>query len=158
MLIFLYPENSVIVPLMTHSGKVALVTRADSGLGQATALASAATGGPVLAVDIDPATAALITRASGSAVGHAADVSIEAEGAEAVARRLRAFGGLDLAFNDAGAGASHPPVTGSELSAPQAVLRVTVLGAWAGMNTSRGTWRDLGGYVAYQQHWRAGAA
>jgi NAD(P)-dependent dehydrogenase (short-subunit alcohol dehydrogenase family) len=136
---------------MTHSGKVALVTGAGSGLGRATALAFAAAGAHVLAVDIDgasaAATAALITRAGGSAASHPADVSIEAAAAGAVAECLRAFGRLDFAFNNAGVGAPHAPVAESEQSALEAALRVNVLGVWACMKHELRHMREAGAGV-----------
>ena len=136
---------------MTHVGKVALVTGAGSGLGRATALAFAAAGALVLAVDIDTAsaaaTAALITANNGSAVGHGADIAIEAEAAGAVAQCLRTFGGLDFAFNNAGVGAPHTPVTDSERTALETVLRVNVMGVWACMKHELRHMREAGAGV-----------
>jgi len=133
------------------TGKVALVTGAGSGLGRATALAFASAGARVLAVDIDAAsaaaTAALISQAGGDAASHAADVGIEAEAAEAVAACLRMFGGLDLAFNNAGVGAPHALVTDSEQSALEAALRVNVLGVWACMKHELRHMRQTGAGV-----------
>lgn len=136
---------------MTHSSKAALVTGAGSGLGRATALAFAAAGARVLAVDIDAASAAatvaLITQAGGSAASHTADVGVEAEAAGAVAQCLHTFSGLDFAFNNAGVGAPHTPVTDSEQSALEAVLRVNVSGVWACMKHELRHMREAGSGV-----------
>lgn len=148
---FLYSEDCDTFESMTICGKVALVTGAGSGLGRATALAFAAAGARVMAADIHAesaaATAALITEAGGSAVSYCANVGIEAEAAGAVARSLQAFGGLDFAFNSAGVGAPHTPVTESEHSALDTVLRVNVVGVWACMKHELRHMRQAGAGV-----------
>jgi NAD(P)-dependent dehydrogenase (short-subunit alcohol dehydrogenase family) len=90
---------------MRLQGKVALITGAGSGIGRATALRFAAEGAQIVAVDIadsvDDAVAA-VRSASGDAIAVHADVSAEADVAAAFGRAEEHYGGLDVAFNNAG--------------------------------------------------------
>jgi NAD(P)-dependent dehydrogenase (short-subunit alcohol dehydrogenase family) len=85
--------------------KVALVTGAGSGIGQATALTLAREGARVVIADRDEAGAAatlgMITGQSGCALTMAVDTS-QARGIEAVVRRaIDGYGRLDCAVNNA---------------------------------------------------------
>lgn len=85
---------------------VVLITGATSGIGHATALAFAAAGWRVAATgrrtDRGQALVAAIAAAGGTARFIAADHSLEADSARAVAETVAAFGRLDAAFNNAG--------------------------------------------------------
>jgi NAD(P)-dependent dehydrogenase (short-subunit alcohol dehydrogenase family) len=87
-------------------GKVALVTGAASGIGQATALRFAAEGAHIAAVDLNEAalTEAVETiNANGAeAVPVAADVSDSVQVQAAVQKAVDTFGRLDIVFNGAG--------------------------------------------------------
>ena len=91
---------------MRLAGKSAIVTGGAGGIGRATSLALAAEGARVAVVDLQQdaaeAVAAEIRAAGGEAVAIAADVSAEADVERAVATAVDAFGGLDIAFNNAG--------------------------------------------------------
>lgn len=91
---------------MRLAGKSAIVTGGAGGIGRATSLALAAEGARVAVVDLQQdaaeAVAAEIRDAGGEAVAIAADVSAEADVERAVATAVDAFGGLDIAFNNAG--------------------------------------------------------
>jgi len=90
-------------------GRVALVTGAASGIGQASAAALARAGAAVVVADLDDdgarATAGRITDAGGSAAAVRCDVTSESDVDAAVAFAVERFGGLHLAHNNAGIGA-----------------------------------------------------
>jgi NAD(P)-dependent dehydrogenase (short-subunit alcohol dehydrogenase family) len=87
-------------------GKVAWITGAASGMGQAAAALFAAEGARVALIDRDAAKgrAAMerIRQAGGNAEFLATDVSNESQVAESIARTVAAFGGLQIIVNCAG--------------------------------------------------------
>jgi NAD(P)-dependent dehydrogenase (short-subunit alcohol dehydrogenase family) len=86
-------------------GKRALVTGAASGIGREVAAQLAARGARVLAADIDKDGLASLAREHGDSVlGVPTDVTDEAAVEAAAAAATDTFGGLDVAFNVAGAG------------------------------------------------------
>jgi NAD(P)-dependent dehydrogenase (short-subunit alcohol dehydrogenase family) len=96
---------------ITHSksgrlaGKVAVITGAAHGIGQASALLFAREGARVVLVDSDPAggeTQRLIRDAGGDAVFVAADVGQREDTERAIAEAMTRFGGVDILFNNAG--------------------------------------------------------
>ena len=90
---------------MRLQGKVALITGAGSGIGRATALRFAAEGAQIVAVDIAGSvddTVAEVLVADGDAIAVRADVSSESDVAAAFGRAEEHYGGLDVAFNNAG--------------------------------------------------------
>lgn len=86
--------------------KVAIITGASSGIGRAAAKLFASEGAKVVvAARRRPELEALvdeITRAGGSAVALAGDVAEEGYASALVALAIERFGGLDVAFNNAG--------------------------------------------------------
>jgi NAD(P)-dependent dehydrogenase (short-subunit alcohol dehydrogenase family) len=113
------------------SGKVAIVTGAASGIGRASAILFAAEGARVVAFDRAPEveqTVADIVAAGGAAIAVQGDAGSEAEVSALVDRAVETFGGLDIAFANAG-------VSGGWISLPELtedsfmeLLRINVVG------------------------------
>jgi rhamnulose-1-phosphate aldolase/alcohol dehydrogenase len=95
-------------PLAT---RVAFVTGGGSGIGRAIAHRLAAEGACVVVADIDSASAEVVARELGTtdtAISVAADVTDEAQVADALRRAVLAYGGVDLVVNNAGLSISKP--------------------------------------------------
>lgn len=87
-------------------GKTAIVTGGAAGIGRATAVALAEAGASVAVIDVDGdgagAVADEIQTAGGTAISFGADVSDPAAVSAFVDAVVREWGGLDVAFNNAG--------------------------------------------------------
>lgn len=88
------------------AGKVALITGATSGIGQATAMAFAQAGAKVVIADISEQgiqeTARMIEGAGGQVLAVRCDVTKAEDIKTALDETTGAFGRLDFAFNNAG--------------------------------------------------------
>ncbi|HEY5625442.1 MAG TPA: SDR family NAD(P)-dependent oxidoreductase [Dehalococcoidia bacterium] len=97
---------------MDPSGKVALITGAGSGIGRATALLLAENGASVVVADIDEAggaeTVKVVKEAGGEAAFVRADVTSRGDVEAMVAFIRETYGGLDIAYNNAGVGTPGP--------------------------------------------------
>jgi NAD(P)-dependent dehydrogenase (short-subunit alcohol dehydrogenase family) len=86
--------------------KVAFVTGATTGIGRATALALAREGARVVVADVaadgNQETARLIAQAGGQALAVTCDVTSTDDIRAALDATVERFGGLDIAFNNAG--------------------------------------------------------
>ena len=91
------------------NGKVAVITGACSGIGLGTVELFAAEGALVIAADIQDDKGAMLERRFPDQVRYArCDVTVPAQIKAAIDRAASEFGGLDILFNNAGAGgASH---------------------------------------------------
>jgi NAD(P)-dependent dehydrogenase (short-subunit alcohol dehydrogenase family) len=109
-----------------------VVTGGGSGLGAAYAEAVAAQGAAVVVNDIDPAlaadTAQRITRAGGSAVPLAGDISDSQSAKALVDRCVEAFGGIDGVVNNAGILGRLRPMTEETEDVARKVFDVNVFG------------------------------
>ena len=107
-------------------GKIAVVTGGCSGIGRATVERFVAEGGRVLLADINDDAGGEIARGFGEVVRYRhCDVMQEADIAATMQAAVDAFGGLDIVFNNAGAGGAPLPIeemTGEAWDATQALL------------------------------------
>jgi len=91
--------------MIDFDGPTVLITGAATGIGRATARAFAAARASVVIGDVDPRadiTAADIVAAGSKAIFQKTDVSDSGQVQALVARAVSEFGGLDVAFNNAG--------------------------------------------------------
>ncbi|WP_144377859.1 SDR family oxidoreductase [Mesorhizobium amorphae] len=114
--------------------KVAIVTGASSGIGRATALLFAREGARIVAAarrqaELDALTAE-ITEDGGEAVALAGDVNDEAYARALVELAQGRFGGLDIAFNNAGAVGPMGPVPDMSRQTWENVLDTNLTGAF----------------------------
>ncbi|MCF4164927.1 SDR family oxidoreductase [Zavarzinia compransoris] len=117
-------------------GKIAAITGAGSGIGRAAARLFAAAGAPVVvnARRAAPLAAlvAEIEGAGGRAVAVAGDVTDPDTHAAIVTTARRAFGGLDIAFNNAGTVGAARPVADLDPGEWADVLAVNLSAAFLG--------------------------
>jgi NAD(P)-dependent dehydrogenase (short-subunit alcohol dehydrogenase family) len=124
---------------MTPNGrvanKVALVTRAASGNGRATALLLAKEGAAVVVADIAAEAgrqvAEEISRKGGKAIFQTLDVTDETAWEGLTSRILHEFARLDVAVNDVGVAVSRP-VTEMTLAEWRRVLQINLDGVFLG--------------------------
>jgi NAD(P)-dependent dehydrogenase (short-subunit alcohol dehydrogenase family) len=114
--------------------KVAIVTGASSGIGRAAAIRFAAQGARIVAVargqDGLERLAGEITAAGGDFTTLAGSVADEAVAERAVALAKERFGGLDIAFNNAGALGEMGPAATISKAGWQAAIDVNLTGSF----------------------------
>lgn len=117
-------------------GKVAIVTGAGSGIGEAIALELGASGATVISADLTndsaKATADRIIAAGGKAVAVAGDVADTAE-VERLVAAAEELGGLDLLVNNAGISGASSPVGEYPVDNWQRVIDVNMSAVFYGM-------------------------
>ena len=114
-------------------GKVAIVTGAGSGIGRASALLFAAEGAKLVLgdkTDAVHATAKAITDAGGQALAFEMDAGVEADVVGLVNAAQSTFGGLDVAFANAGISGGRAGIFDSTPELWTEVLRVNLIGPW----------------------------
>lgn len=115
-------------------GKVALITGGCSGIGLATVERFIAEGACVVVADVqDEKGAMLQARFPERAVYQRCDVTIEADIAAAVSVAETVFGGLDIAFNNAGASGAAAPVTEMPVADWDASMNLLLRGPMLGI-------------------------
>ena len=82
-------------------GKVAIVTGAGSGIGEATARLMASEGASLVVADINGDAAKRVAADLASAVAVEADVSLESSVIHTMEMAIESFGGLDILHNNA---------------------------------------------------------
>jgi NAD(P)-dependent dehydrogenase (short-subunit alcohol dehydrogenase family) len=119
------------MPSYTLSGRIALVTGAQRGIGLETARALQRRGAQVVLADLDAdATAAAAAQLGNGAVGLGADVTDRERMDAVVAEIVERFGGLDVVV--ANAGIAPPPGTARSMDPDtfERVIEVDLLGVW----------------------------
>lgn len=99
---------------MTLNGKVAIITGAGSGIGEATAHKLAKDGASVVVIsrtaeEIEAVRDAIVN-AGGKAIAVSADVSREADMANVVAETIKAYGRIDIVVANAGINGTWAPI------------------------------------------------
>jgi NAD(P)-dependent dehydrogenase (short-subunit alcohol dehydrogenase family) len=112
-------------------GKTVLVTGAAGGIGSAACRRLAAEGANVVATDIDDAVSKAVAAELGSTgVGVGADISTAAGVAAALQAGVDAFGGVDVAFINAGVECYAAPIAEFSEAEYDRVFNVNVRGAF----------------------------
>jgi len=121
---------------MKLKDRVAIVTGAGSGIGQASAFLFAQEGARVAVVDLKPdaarGTVEQIEKAGGQALSVRADVTRAADNQMIVERALAAWGTLDIFFANAGVPQSPEDVERVDETIFDRIMAVNVKGVWLG--------------------------
>jgi NAD(P)-dependent dehydrogenase (short-subunit alcohol dehydrogenase family) len=112
------------------AGLAVLVTGAASGIGRASALAFAAAGARVAAVDIDEAGLARTAEADDRIVPVVTDVRDPGQVDTMIDRTVEELGALDVAHNNAGVPGPYRPLWEYAEDEFAAVLAVDLVGVW----------------------------
>lgn len=118
-------------------GKVVVVTGGASGVGRATALRFAEEGARVVVADVDDdggkETVALVEAVGGEAISVHTDVSDDASSEALVRATVDAYGGLDVAVNNAGIVGRFVPTADTTTEQFDTITAVNLRGVFLGM-------------------------
>ncbi|MHB8576757.1 MAG: SDR family NAD(P)-dependent oxidoreductase [Dehalococcoidia bacterium] len=119
------------------AGKVAVITGAASGMGEATAKRFAAEGAAVLIADLQDGKGAAVVAAIEAAGGRAAYVRTDVSAGEDVQAMFRVaaerFGGIDIVYNNAGIGFSEGQIGDATEDDFDRIIAIDLKGVWLGM-------------------------
>lgn len=119
---------------MLLENKVALITGAGSGIGRASALLLAKEGAKVALSDVNlegcEETAQMVSNSGGQAIAVKCDVRFAGEVENFVNATIKAFGGLDVALNNAGVGGAMMNADKLDEDTWDFVHDVNVKGVW----------------------------
>ena len=116
---------------MRLSGKVALITGAGSGIGRASALLFASEGAKLVIGDMADSiheTAKLVTEAGGTVTAMQMDAGIEGDVQKMIATAVSSYGGIDIAFANAGISGGMDGIFETTPEHMAEVLRVNLIG------------------------------
>ncbi len=123
--------------MLRFTDKVVLITGGGSGIGRAAALAFASEGGTVVVAgrNSEPLqeTVKLVEEAGGKAGAITADVTSGTDVARLVDSTVKGYGGLHIAFNNAGVLAAAGPVADIDEQDWSRVLTTNLTGTWLSM-------------------------
>ena len=114
-------------------GKVVIITGAGSGIGRASALRFAEEGAKLVIGDKSEAvheTAKMVADAGGTVTGIQMDAGVEADVAAMVATAIQSYGGLHVAFANAGIGGGMAGIFDLTPEEWTEILRVNLIGPW----------------------------
>jgi 3-oxoacyl-[acyl-carrier protein] reductase len=136
---------------MKLSGKVAAITGAGSGMGQATGLLFAGEGAKVCVVDIDgnaaERTVGLIKEKGGDAIAIRADVAKASDVAMMVKSTVDKYGRLDILYNNAGYPMLPTPLESIEEELWDKIMAVNVKGIFLACKYAVPVMKQQGGGV-----------
>ena len=116
---------------MRLDGKIAIITGAGSGIGRASALLFASEGARLVIGDKSESvyeTARLVTEAGGTVTAMQMDAGSEADVIALVAAAISAYGGIDIAFANAGISGGMDGIFDTTPDHMAEVLRVNLIG------------------------------